>query len=74
MAADIDRFVVKANIERFRNLLRTRVEPATRRTLRALLAEAEEDLRRLDRPPRRSSWHDYVATFACVAATFAQAA
>lgn len=74
MAADTDRFVVEANIERFRNLLSTPLAPATRETLRALLAEAEEDLRRLNRPRRSASWHGFVAAFACVAATVAQAA
>ncbi len=71
---DIDRFVVEANIARFRTLLKARLAPATRETVRTLLAEAEEDLRKLDRSSRHAAWQSCIATVAWLATTLAQAA
>jgi hypothetical protein len=71
---DIDRFVVEANIARFRMLLKARLAPATRETVRALLAEAEADLRKLDRSPRDAAWQGCIATVAWLATALAQAA
>lgn len=55
MASDTDRFVLEANIERYRKLLITNLSPATRETVTALLAESEGELRRLKRQ-RRVPW------------------
>ncbi len=55
MASDVHRFVLQANIERYRKLLTTSLSPATRRTVTLLLEESEGELRRLERV-RRGPW------------------
>ncbi len=74
MVDDIEQFVVEANIARFRTLLKARLAPVTRETVRALLCEAEQDLCKLDQSSRGARWHGCVTTVAWLAAALAQAA
>ena len=75
MTSDSDRFVLEANIERFRNLLTTKLSPGTRVTVTMLLKESEAELRRLTRRPMPwpRSYGDSVMVLCGILATLAQA-
>ncbi len=74
MVADTDRFVVEANVKRYRELLETARDPKWRDTVQKLLAQAENDLKMMEHADKRAPWHRCVATFFSLAATLAQAA
>lgn len=74
MAVDSDRFVLKANIEKYRNLLNMDLAPATRGTVLNLLSEVEEELRALDRPSKTGGWGGCVIALCCLTTLLAQAA
>lgn len=74
MAVDSDRFVLEANIEKYRNLLKIELAPATRATVLDLLAEAEEALRALDWPRRAARRQVYAVALCCLTALLAQLA
>ncbi len=40
----MDRMIIQLNIDRFRRLLETKLDPGTRETVERLLAEAQADL------------------------------
>ena len=77
MASDVNRFVLQANIDRYRKLLTTSLSPATRRTVTALLEESEGELRRLElirRGPRRSIYGQSIIALYGILISLAQAA
>lgn len=74
MAADSDRFVVEANVKRYRELLQGARDPVWRATLQKLLSEAERDLRSLDRTRGTLAWHGCIAAAISLATSLAQAA
>ncbi len=73
MAVDSDRFVLEANIEKYKTLLKTELVPVTRGTVLDLLAEAEEELRALERPRKIIGRQYYVVALCCLATVLAQA-
>ena len=48
-----DRAIIQLNIDHFRRLLATTLDPTTRQTVRCLLAEAEADLKAAESVSRR---------------------
>ena len=61
METDSDRFVVEANVKRYRELLLDAQDPAWRATLQKLLCEAEKDLRAFDAARDMLRWQGCIA-------------
>jgi hypothetical protein len=74
MVTDTERFVVEANIKRYREILETARDPKWREVVQELLADAEKNLRSMEHADKHASGSHSVATFLTLAMTLAQAA